>query len=104
MNDTAPPIGRPLAEARERRAVNATYRAERDRRAPNEAIARQVLALRLEHGLTQEHLAQRVGTSHSQIARLESGHYRTSVATLERIAQAFDRELRISFVTPTSPD
>jgi transcriptional regulator with XRE-family HTH domain len=39
-------------------------------------------------GLTQEQLADRMGTSHSAISRIESGQHRTSVATLERLAEA----------------
>jgi transcriptional regulator with XRE-family HTH domain len=38
-----------------------------------------------ELGLTQKDLAERIGTSHSAISRLESGQHRASIATLERV-------------------
>jgi transcriptional regulator with XRE-family HTH domain len=47
--------------------------------------------------LTQEQLAERVGTSHSQISRVETGQHKTSVETLRRIAEAFDTHLVVSF-------
>jgi transcriptional regulator with XRE-family HTH domain len=48
-------------------------------------------------GLTQEQLAERMGTSHSAISRIESGQHRTSVATLERLAQALDVRFVMGF-------
>jgi len=51
----------------------------------------------MEYGLTQEELAKRVGTSHSQIARVESGRHATSLTTLIRIAHALDLKLLLGF-------
>jgi len=99
MTTNASPVGQSIEAARRARAASSEeYRKERQRRTPYEAIARRVLLLRMEHGLTQAQLATRVGTSHSQIARIESGQYRTSVETLNRIAAAFDADLEITFV------
>ncbi len=95
---TTSAIGSSAADAARRRAAaSAAYRAERARLEPYEAIARQVIALRAQCGLSQEELAERVRTSHSQISRIESGQHRTSVETLRRIAAAFDASLVISF-------
>src|SRR4051812_43221273 len=59
--------------------------------APYEGIARMVIMRRAELGLTQQQqLAERMGTSHSAISRIESGQHRTSVARLERVARALD--------------
>ena len=92
------PIGSTAADAARRRAAtSAVYRSEHARLEPYEAVARQVIALRARHGLSQEELANRIGTSHSQISRIESGQHRTSVETLRRIAEAFDASLVISF-------
>jgi len=100
VGDTlASPIGRSVVEAREARAAaSEAYRRERARRSPYEAIARTVLKLRMDRDLTQQQLATRVGTSHSQIARIESGQYRPTVETLHRIAEAFDLDLDVDFV------
>jgi transcriptional regulator with XRE-family HTH domain len=50
----------------------------------------------------QEELASRIGTSHSQIARIESGQHKTSVETLRRVANAFGVRLVIAF-EPLTP-
>jgi len=38
-----------------------------------------------------------VGTSHSQISRIESGRHRTNLDTLQRIATALDLKVLIGF-------
>ena len=48
----------------------------------------QVARLRIMPGLTQQELADLVGTTQSSIAHLESGRRRPSIATLERVAAA----------------
>jgi transcriptional regulator with XRE-family HTH domain len=73
------------------------YRAARERLAPYEGIARYVTRRRAELELTQKQLAERMGTSHSAISRVESGQHRTSVATLERLAQALDVRFVMGF-------
>jgi ribosome-binding protein aMBF1 (putative translation factor) len=93
----ASPIGTPPAEAARRRRRDPAYRAAQERLAPYEGIARFVIMRRSELGLTQEQLAARMGTSHSAISRIESGQHRTSVATLERLAQALEVRFVIGF-------
>ncbi len=51
-------------------------------------LARELIAARVRAGLTQVELAQRMGTSQSVIARLESGAQLPSVKTLLRLAKA----------------
>ena len=88
----------PESEQRRRRS-NPEYRAARKRLAPYEGIARFVIMRRAELGLTQEKLAERMGTSHSAISRIESGQHRTSVATLERLAEALEVRFVMGFET-----
>ena len=73
------------------------YRAEQERLAPYEALARMVIARRIRYGLTQEKLADRMGTSESAISRLESGQHRPSVETLEKLGQAFGERIVLGF-------
>ena len=47
--------------------------------------------------LSQEELAARAGTSHSQISRLENGQHQATVATLKKIAEALDLDLGVTF-------
>jgi DNA-binding XRE family transcriptional regulator len=65
-------------------------------------IARQVVHFRTLNHLTQRQLAGLVGTSYSQIARLESGLHKPSVDTLQRIARALGKRLRITFEPPAA--
>jgi UDP-N-acetylglucosamine 1-carboxyvinyltransferase len=51
--------------------------------------------LRLEAGLTQSDLAQRLGTTQSAVARMESGQQRTTLQALDRAAAALDCELAL---------
>ena len=97
------PIGDTARVARSRRAArNPEYARLWAEFAVARAIAQQLIRFRMAHGLTQEELARRAGTSHSQISRLESGQHHSSVATLEKIADALDLDLTITF-TPRNP-
>lgn len=92
------PVGTPVEEAIARRArCHPEYRAELERTWPYEEIARQVIRLRMDHGLSQQALAERVGTTKSAISRLESGQHPSTVATLNKIASAFGTRLVVSF-------
>lgn len=91
-------IGRTAQEAQRRRArASAAYRAERQRLAPFEEVARLVISHRAALGISQKELARRVGTSHSAISRLESGRHKTSVETLQRVAEALGVRFVLGF-------
>ncbi|MFP4164881.1 MAG: helix-turn-helix domain-containing protein [Chitinispirillaceae bacterium] len=61
-------------------------------------IAKKVIRLRLEKGMTQKQLAQKAHTSQPAIARLESGNYRNvSLNFLRRVGDALGVEPHISF-------
>jgi ribosome-binding protein aMBF1 (putative translation factor) len=92
------PIGTRAVEASGRRSVrSAAYRREQSRLGGFEELARLVIRHRAMLGLSQKELAERVGTSHSAISRIESGRHRTSVATLQRLAEALDLRLVVGF-------
>jgi ribosome-binding protein aMBF1 (putative translation factor) len=76
---------------------NQDYRKAYDELAPEFALARAVIHARVTAGLTQGQLAQRMETTQSVIARLESGRTRPSTQTLERLAAATGTRLKISF-------
>jgi transcriptional regulator with XRE-family HTH domain len=56
-----------------------------------------VIARRMSSGWTQRELADRMGTSHSVISRIESGQHATSVQTLARLAAVFETHLVVGF-------
>lgn len=81
----------------QRRARSAKYRETQDRLRPFEEIARVVIMRRAQLGLTQQELADRMGTTKSVISRIESGQHRTSTDTLRRLAEALDGHAVIGF-------
>jgi len=60
-------------------------------------ISYNLLLLRKEKGMTQAELAKKIGTSQSNVARLERGQQNFTVETLDKIAKVFGKELKISF-------
>ena len=65
-------------------------------------IALLLIKYRMDKGLSQEELAELVGTSHSQISRIESGRHRTNLDTLSRMAHALDLRMVLGFESTTS--
>ncbi len=59
------------------------------------ARAQMVIDARAHADLSQAELAERMGTSQSAIARLESGRFKPSTRTLEKLAAATGMKLRI---------
>lgn len=72
------------------------YRAQ----APEYALARELISARNRAGLTQAQLAERMDTTQSAIARLESGRQAPSWQTLKRFAEATGTRPEIHFVEP----
>lgn len=65
----------------------------------NANIAQKVYDLRMKAGLTQEQLAERVGTTASVICRLEDADYQGhSLSMLQRIAFAVGKQVELRFV------
>jgi ribosome-binding protein aMBF1 (putative translation factor) len=92
------PIGTTATQGRSTRArQSSAYRAEQERLAQFEELARLVIRHRAALGISQEELARRVGTSHSAISRIESGRHKTSVETLQRLAHALGVRLVLGF-------
>jgi ribosome-binding protein aMBF1 (putative translation factor) len=61
------------------------------------AIASALIQARARAGLTPEQVAERMHTTQTVIARLESGRAKPSTRTLERFAEATGSRLRILF-------
>lgn len=59
------------------------------------SLASQIVGARAHANLSQAELAERMNTSQSAIARLESGRFRPSTRTLEKLATATGMRLRI---------
>ncbi|MDX9872522.1 MAG: helix-turn-helix transcriptional regulator [Clostridia bacterium] len=60
-------------------------------------IKREIIKLRIEQGLSQKELADKINTKQSAISRLESGEYNPSIELLTKVANALGKELQITF-------
>lgn len=65
--------------------------------------AYQVARLRIMRGLTQQQLADLVGTSQSSIARLESGKELPRLSFLQRVVRALNGNLTITIEPCNAP-
>lgn len=96
------PVGSTAEEASARRAARSPeYRAQQADREGFREIAWLLIKYRMDKGLSQEKLAELVGTSNSQISRIESGRHRTNLETLSRIAHALDLRMVLGFESTT---
>jgi len=68
------------------------------------AVAAALIKARGDAAMTQEQVAEAMGTTQAVVARLESGRTMPSTRTLERFAKATHTRLRISFEPEKSGD
>lgn len=61
-------------------------------------IAYQILQLRKQKKMSQVELAKRIGITQSNLARIEAGRQNFTTNTLQKIAKALGRDLKIKFV------
>ena len=77
-----------ISELKEQWMQNPAFKAEYDALEDEFSLARELIEARTRAGLSQAELAQRMGTTQSAIARLESGKAPPSMRTIARIAAA----------------
>lgn len=65
-------------------------------------VARVVIALRTQSGLTQRELAERIGIKQPQLARIESGKQLPKLETLALLADGAGYTIEVNFVPKTS--
>lgn len=71
------------------------YRAGYEALEPEFALAEALIEARKRSALTQEEVAERMGTSQAAVARLEGGKGNPSMRTLQRYAAATGARLRV---------
>ena len=62
---------------------------------PRMEIVQQLKEVRKAEGMTQEHLAELVGTKKSNISRLESGRYNPSLDFLVKVADGLGKQISV---------
>lgn len=58
-------------------------------------VSREIIAARVGANLTQEQLAERMNTSRTAVARMEGGRHLPSLSTLQRVARATGRPVKL---------
>lgn len=88
------PVGTAHGAGMEKRARESpAYKAALEVQQPYEQLARLVIRKRMQLGLTQQELAERMGTSRSVVSQLEEGRHRFNFATMSRFAKTLDTHL-----------
>ncbi len=85
----------PFEEIKAELLADPEVKAEYDALAPEFEIAAELIRARLRAGLSQAELAERMKTSQSTVARLESGQFLPSTKTLLRFAVATGSKIQV---------
>jgi DNA-binding XRE family transcriptional regulator len=88
-------MGRKLSEIHREWMKNPEYQREYDALEDEFAMAETFIRARAHANLTQEQVAERMGTTQSAVARLESGRSKPSMRTLERFADAVGAKVKL---------
>ena len=89
-------MGIPVKKLKKRWVKEPGFKAGYDALEEEFALASLLIEARTNAKLSQAELAERMGTSQSTIARLESGAAKPSLSTLERFAEATGMRVRVS--------
>jgi len=89
-------MGIPVKKLKKRWMKEPGFKAGYDALEEEFALASMLIEARTNAKLSQAELAERMGTSQSTIARLESGAAKPSLSTLERFAEATGMRVRVS--------
>ena len=79
---------------------NKEFRKEYEALEPEFAIRQAMIDARKQAGLTQKDLSIRSGIAQGDISKLENGNANPSIRTLQRLAYAMGKTLKIEFVDP----
>ena len=71
---------------------------EYDALEPEFVVVQEIINARKLKGLTQKELSQKTGIAQSDISKLEKGNGNPSIKTLQRLANAMNKKLKIEFV------
>lgn len=75
---------------------NSATKAEYDALVPEYEVIKSIITYRQKQGLSQQQLAERVGTRQPVISRLESGEGNPTLHLLQRVATALELKLSVS--------
>lgn len=97
MTKRSSPVGTAVSDHIKDSLNDPGFRAEYERLAPYEELARIVIMRRAALGLTQTELAARMATTASAVSRIESGQHATNAQTLKKLGDAFGGRAVLGF-------
>lgn len=74
---------------------NPDFRKEYEKLEPEYKLAKAIIDRRIERGMSQKELAEKIQTKQSSISRLENASGKPSLAFIEKIANALDSKVVI---------
>lgn len=77
---------------------NPEFKDEYEALEPEFAIIQAIIDARKSSGITQKELSQKSGIAQGDISKLENGNANPSLRTLQRLAAAMGKTLKIEFV------
>lgn len=77
---------------------NPDFREEYEALEPEFAIIQAIIDARKSCGITQKELSQKSGIAQGDISKLENGNANPSLRTLQRLAEAMGKTLKIEFI------
>ena len=77
---------------------NDLLKAEYNSIEPEFAVVQALIDVRKKKGITQQQLAHLSGIAQGDISKIENGNANPSIKTLQRLAAAMDKKLKIEFV------
>jgi DNA-binding XRE family transcriptional regulator len=83
-------------EVHKRLMQDEEFRTEYEKLLPRYELIAQIIDARNQLEITQEELAQRVGTQKSNISRFESGNYNPSLDFITKVAHSLGKAVHIS--------
>ena len=91
-------MGKHFRETLNEELKDPTFKREYDELEPEFAIINAIIDARKEMGLTQKQLSELTGITQADISKLENGNANPSLKTLQRLAAAMGKSVKISFV------
>ena len=87
-----------LNEMLENQMQDEKFRKEYEEMQPEIDVIRAIVDARTSQNLTQKELSERTGINQAHISKLENGNANPSIKTLQRLAAALGKTLKIEFV------
>lgn len=91
-------MGKKFRETLNEQLKDPKFKKEYDELEPEFAIINAIIDARKEMGLTQKQLSELTGITQADISKLENGNANPSLKTLQRLAAAMGKTVKISFV------